>query len=843
MRVDEQQARRLVLAEAIETADTHGELVSHAEREQLDRQVLDAARATPLADDADEALTVSELLRLRAARLLNIVRARNPAIAALQDVRPWERGLAIGIPAATFIFGVASDRIANPYRVDLLSLPLLVVVFWNLAMYALLLTGFMLSRSGPQRQPFAAVRRWAAGWQGWRGRPAHLRAEVTALFQLRWQPVAAALNGQRWRRVLHLAAAAWGAGVAVSLLTRGLVVEYRVGWESTFLDATQVHAIFRLLFWPVTTLFPFAPFSIQEVAGLRFDAAGAGLGANAGPGAGFGALAGARWVMLYAGLLLLVVVVPRVLLALTAWLRARTLSQVLAIDFCEHYYERLIARLRPTRAQLSLVTHRAEDQRAMLRVLDPDSGAADSTAATQASTVATQAAVRPALFSTVIHSAHGDQFRLALLPVAPGLGWVPQPPQARLAGLAGRALNVLWRPAPRPDALAAVQAPPELRDSCDAVLHVVGDPGDAAAAAPLLAWLGKPVLTVVTGTATMTNTNTNTNTMLRPSSPSVQPPGEPAVEVLAFAAFGLCWVQQPVLLAALARLLPASKAPGWTRLADAWDSRNQARFQRAMSALAFHLFDAAGLREEVRSPALSLRNVLYAERDSHQRAKRAAMDAVMEKLARSEAQATAQLARLQGVLEVSCGAPAQPPQQGFKVQEAINTPHAGVAGAASGAAMGASVDLMAGGLTLGAATALGALVGGGAALVASAWKNKAAANGMTVIQLDDDMLHRMTQAALLRYLAITHAANAEHAGPDGADAQEHGDPSAWRAEVAAALESQRVPLQPLWAAARIDAADVASKAALASVLETAMRKVLRRLYPVPHEHLAKRSIE
>ena len=70
-----------------------------------------------------------------------------------------------------------------------------------------------------------------------------LAARIVADFHTRWFAHAADLLQQRAARVLHLCAAAWGAGIALSLLLRGLVVRYQFGWESTFLDAAQVHAI------------------------------------------------------------------------------------------------------------------------------------------------------------------------------------------------------------------------------------------------------------------------------------------------------------------------------------------------------------------------------------------------------------------------------------------------------------------------------------------------------------------------------------------------------------------------------------------------------------------------
>src|SRR5207244_7432656 len=132
---------------------------------------------------------------------------------------------------------------------------------------------------------------------GWRG--GNLRAEVAAQFLLRWQRATAALNAQRVMQLLHLSAAAWGTGVALSLFLYGLTVEYRIGWESTFLNAEQLHRILSIVFAPVVTLFSLEPFTLQEIARMKL-----------GPGAEGVAEHGRRWVYLYAGFIVLVVVLP-----------------------------------------------------------------------------------------------------------------------------------------------------------------------------------------------------------------------------------------------------------------------------------------------------------------------------------------------------------------------------------------------------------------------------------------------------------------------------------------------------------------------------------------------------
>ena len=164
------------------------------ERDQIDREVRKEAGA----DGAEpSAMEPSRFLDLRARRVLQAVEGRNPALAALQDPWPWQRWLAAGLPLGAMILGVLTDVVANPHRVDLLSLPLLGLVLWNLFMYLLLLAGWGLARNRAESPPPKAQRRRADGLLRWRRGTGNLRADVTALFQLRWQVAARALSGCR----------------------------------------------------------------------------------------------------------------------------------------------------------------------------------------------------------------------------------------------------------------------------------------------------------------------------------------------------------------------------------------------------------------------------------------------------------------------------------------------------------------------------------------------------------------------------------------------------------------------------------------------------------------------
>ncbi len=778
--MDESSARRVVLAWAVETVDTQGKLLSPLERDQADRDARqDAIRASEGKSPSEPA----EFLLLRARRVLAMVGIRNPGVAGLQDPVSWPKWVAGATPLAALVVGVLTDAIGNPHRVDLVSLPLLGIVLWNVAMYVGLAGGWLLSRGRERRPLLAGLGRWTDGERALRRRPGNIRAQVTAQFHKRWFAATETLHVERCKRVLHLSAAFWGIGVVLSLLVRGLVVEYRVGWESTFLGEQQVHAILSVLRLPALLVFPFQPFTVQEVAGLQFSQGGA-------------AAAGARWVYLYVALLLVVVFAPRLMLAAWSRWRERMLSGRLMLNLDDPYYRRIVSLLDSTRVQLALLTHRPEDKHALLRVIaqETDPG--------------------PVLAS----SEFGDVLRLVNIPADPVL---PEQRPPATEGWLRRALARLGlgHPTPEPGdpALRAV------RDESDAVLHVVSTLADLDAAKPLLEWIAKPVLVLVN----------------RPYGAETAQPGLVAQaetqrarlavtsDVLSFDNFARCWVQEGELLEAIAHRLPEAKAAGFARIVTAWSARNDIRLQRAMAVVAEHLLYAARQVEEVHSSALTVRNLIPAEREAQAGARQGAMDAIVKRLNASAAEMFSRLRKLHGIDEEAGSDLQHWLEEKFVVQQAIDIPQAGIAGAASGAAMGATVDVLAGGLTLGAATALGALLGGGAAYVAAAWKNRSSPSGGTIVQLSDAMMRAMVEAALLRYLAVVHCGRT-------APGQEGELRSIHRVDVAAAVQARAEMLPPFWSSSRTQPNPSRLAQPLVYELETMVRTALQVLYRPQH---------
>jgi hypothetical protein len=754
--MDELSARRVVLARAIESADAQGQFLSEHERGQVDR---DARRDAIRLTEGQGEIAPEQFLQMRAGRVLGAVGVRHPGVVALQEPASWPRWVAALTPLIALVVGVLTDAVGNAHRVDLVSLPLLGVVLWNVVMYVALAVGSLL----PHRRPLlAGLGRWTDGEQALRRRPGNLRAQATAHFYREWFRLTEALHVERCKRVLHLSAAAWGVGVVLSLLVRGLVVEYRVGWESTFLGAPQVHAILSVLRLPALLVFPFEPFSVQEVASLQFSQ-------------GSGAAAGARWVYLYVALLLVVVIVPRLLLYAVAHWRERHISRHMALDLSEPYFQRIVSLLASTRVQLGLLTHRPEDRDALLRVL------------------AQEAEPGPVLLT----SDFGDVLRMVDLPLEPPT--VPRPKEVpwwqRVLGSLG---------GPQPPARHGVHAPSLMREETDVVVHVMTREADVDAAQPVLQWLDKPVLRVLNA--------------------AVHPPGMAAT--LAFDAFARCWAQERAFLSSIGALLPAPKQAGFDRLAAAWNERNDARFRWSMGVVAEHLLYAARQVEEVHTGALTVRNLLPAEREVQTAARQTAMDAIVKRLDASAGEMWTRLRKLHRIDDDAGAELAHRLEEKFVVQQAIDTPQAGMAGAASGAAMGATVDLLVGGLTLGAATALGALVGGGAAYVAAAWRNRASPNGGTIVQLSDAMMQAMVEGALLRYLAVAHCARGvPQEGREDLDA-------GWKAEVVAAVNARAEMLPPFWSNARTQPNPSRIAQPLAHELESMVRAVFQKLYPV-----------
>ncbi|MES2481177.1 MAG: DUF3482 domain-containing protein [Pseudomonadota bacterium] len=805
------RARRVLLVRAIEEVDTKGQLVSAVEREQIERAALQAVTEGPSVFGATgvaatRAPDAARFLDERARRVLEVVARRDPATATLQHAEAWQRRLAWVLPLLALFLGVALDRIDNPRQVNMLSPPLLAFIGWNLCIYLALLVQAL---RGWRRGPGQGTSRGLA-WLDWLSQPRGrgVPAAVAARFHAQWWRVAGALEGLRLKQVLHASAAAWAVGVGLSIVVGGLVREYRVGWESTLLDLPQVHAVLRTLFAPVVALLPIDGFSQDDLARMHFAS-----GAQVGQGEA------RHWIALYLGLLALMVVIPRCALAVGAKLRRAWRGRAVTLPADDPYFTEVLARVQPARVQLAWMAADATLRALMLRLWG------------EACAHASETPAAPGAPWRLLRSDKDDELSV--------LEWVPAVSAATAAAAAapaaaaspsgalrplGHWLARLWRPHASAQGQGAdAPAPPG-----DLLLLALDTAAQLESLQPILRTASGPVLLLVGPGAP------ERGAAIRTTAAALHLD----FELLDLSAHAGCWAWEAPLHQALTRRLAPHQASGMGRLLRTWQARHEARLQEAMTLLAAPLWQAAGEVEDVADGPLSLRRLVSSgERGASQHARQLAMTTLLLRLADTQERALAQLRRLHGVSEGPLGGVQPGVDLRFTVREAVNAPQAGMAGAASGAAAGATIDLMTGGLTLGAAAALGALVGGGAGWVAAAWKNRSAPNGAPQLQLSDDMLQALCEMALLQYLGVAMRGH-DMASPVPAD---------WRSEVVTAVEARRNTLQGIWAAARragydagrssarVDAQEPPQgpQAELAGLLAAMAREVIARLRPAP----------
>lgn len=210
-----------------------------------------------------------------------------------------------------YFLGVMTDRFSSEGAVvNLLSPALLLILFWQIALYALLLVGTIAAPLGwkpkwPGRELFAALL-------------SRLRILTVSKQTLRERPLWLSLLAPALRseaaRAFHLAAAALGAGLLTGLAFRGIGTAYTVGWTSTWLAGHE--AWLAALFSATYGLVPLELFGIPFPDAAAVAEMNLRVNAQGSPDA-------AAWLLRLMGLVAIVVILPRLLLAFFAGRRAK----------------------------------------------------------------------------------------------------------------------------------------------------------------------------------------------------------------------------------------------------------------------------------------------------------------------------------------------------------------------------------------------------------------------------------------------------------------------------------------------------------------------------------------
>jgi hypothetical protein len=195
------------------------------------------------------------------------------------------------------------------------------------------------------------------------------------------------------------------------------------------------------------------------------------------------------------------------------------------------------------------------------------------------------------------------------------------------------------------------------RDEADVVLYLVNaseTPADAGYLAPeldVLEWIGRPVFVLLNQTG--------------PPRPRAEEEAElsnwrnaldahPVVRgVLALDAFARCWVQEIVLLRALAPTIAPAKRDAYGRLIAAWQVRRMVQFDESMAVLAMQIASAACDRVSLATPGFKdrvrevVRSVVATPKESEQNQKAARL--LAERLDAGVRDSTARLIAIHGL--------------------------------------------------------------------------------------------------------------------------------------------------------------------------------------------------
>lgn len=351
--------RNILLVQAIEETDEREEFLPAAEKR--DAAVTSGAPLGKGVSSAEQ----NTFLAKRAGVLLRGIRSRFP------DNSAWIEEPLAGPPfgiitfllwLAAIVAGFLTNELGPEKRINILSFPLLGILFWSGLIY---LREFYLffQRKRPQAVP--AWLEWlgerlrshkGAGTEPAEGSAATPLEEARLLFVKRWHHLTAPLPAARLKSILHGAAFLLAASAIGGMYVKGLANEYRAVWESTFFtEASQLRPFLEVVLGPATALSGATLPTDLELTAMRSPSEGE----NA-----------ADWIHWYALTIGIFVLLPRALLALAWRVRASRLARTLPFrELSPRYFERVLSTSTGTALPLRIVPYACELEEEIRRAL------------------------------------------------------------------------------------------------------------------------------------------------------------------------------------------------------------------------------------------------------------------------------------------------------------------------------------------------------------------------------------------------------------------------------------------------------------------------------------------
>ncbi len=196
------------------------------------------------------------------------------------------------------------DGSLQGHLINVLALPLMTILLWNAVMIFSSLIMEWKSTSDSTGLP-KLLRRWALKREP---HVSELTGRIVERFHSRVDPLLATRLATRARAWLHVGAAVLAFGTITGMYAKGWSREYRAVWESTLLDQPTASRLLSAIYKPASVALG-VPVPVEQMTAMR-----------SGPGRTPAPQDALPWIHLYAGTLLLLVILPRLALAaLTAW--------------------------------------------------------------------------------------------------------------------------------------------------------------------------------------------------------------------------------------------------------------------------------------------------------------------------------------------------------------------------------------------------------------------------------------------------------------------------------------------------------------------------------------------
>jgi hypothetical protein len=335
--MDESTARQVLLVQAFETAAADHPLWTAEDRRWATRMALEGA---------DPATRPDRFLAARAEAALQRLAPREKQVSAWLSHRLWHRRWAVAALLLGVVLGFVADTVGAGRRINLLGYSVWGLVGWNLLVYGLLILPFP---TGWLRRGLARRMLDLRGLlRGARREPVLERVAQT------WATASTPLSLARAGVLMHLGAAGLAFGLVAGLYLRGLGLDYRAGWASTFLDTATVHQVLTMLYGPAQQVLQAVhPVTLPDLAG--FEALHMVGGEAPAPTP---ANSAAPWIHLQAATLALFVVLPRLVLAGLGGLRALWWAKRFPLKLeGEPYFDDLLRQQRREQARVALLPY------------------------------------------------------------------------------------------------------------------------------------------------------------------------------------------------------------------------------------------------------------------------------------------------------------------------------------------------------------------------------------------------------------------------------------------------------------------------------------------------------